>query len=136
MEGESFAGHMAYMETGLWYTPETPYIKNRVRIQYPPVKQLIRIELDTGVIVLKDEFHQCVIDAKHKAVQLNSKKYIYLPGDNEYLEEYFLDEIPVKKTDIKDMDFLNFKLKMIKLFPKLFYLDNNGFIREKHVTSK
>jgi hypothetical protein len=131
MRGGPFKGYLAYMETGLWYSPETPYIENRIRIQYPEVKQLIEVDLDSGVIILKDQYHQRVIDAKHKAVQLNNKKYIYMPGKGEYREEFFLDEMPIKKKEINDKDFLNFKEKMIQLFPKIFVLDKNGFIREK-----
>lgn len=132
MKGNPFDGYLAYMETGLWYTPETPYIKDRIRIQYPAVKQLIKVDLDSGIIILKDRYHENVIEAKHKAVQLNNKKYIYMPGKEKYMEEFFLDEMPVKKKYINDRDFLNFKIKMIRLFPKLFFLDENGFIRERN----
>lgn len=131
MRGQPFQGHMVYMETGLWYSPETPYIKDRIRLYYPPIQQLIDVDHQTGEIVLKPQYDPVVLQAKHKGLQQNEKKYIYMVGPSGYREEFYIDEVLIPREKIKDREFLNFKQKMVGLFPDLFYLDDSGFIRER-----
>ena len=130
MRGNDFPGYPAYMETGVWYTTKTPYIENKIRIPYPDITQMAGIEMPWGKIYLKKEYEKVVIKAKYKAYQLNEKKYIYMPGESEYREEFYIDEKPVNKDEITDKEFLMFKEKMAAMFKGKFYIDEKGFIRE------
>jgi hypothetical protein len=131
MRGGAFAGYPAYMETELWYTPETPYIKDRVRVSYPGIQQILELAPQTDEIVLKKEFIPVVIQAKYRAIQLNNKKYIYMPGDNGFQEEWFLDEKPVARETISDPELLNLKYKLLDLFADKFIIMGDGEIKEK-----
>lgn len=130
MRGGEFHGNPAYMETGLWYSPNAPYIANKVRIPYPGIAQALIPEMPWGKVILKKEYEKTVLRAKYKGYQLNEKKYIYMPGENEYKEEFYIDEKRVNKEDITDLEFLRFKEKMVEMFKGKFYIDENGFIRE------
>jgi hypothetical protein len=131
MRGGSFAGYPAYMETELWYTPETPYIKDRERVSYPGIQRVLELAPQTYEIVLKKEFIPVVIQAKYRAVQLNNKKYIYMPGDRGFREEWYLNEEPVAREKISDPELLNLKYKLLELFENKFTIMGNGEIREK-----
>lgn len=131
MRGGEFAGYPAYMETELWYTPETPYIKNRVRMAYPGIMKVIELVPETGEIVLKREFNDVVIQGKYRGVQLNNKKYIYMPGDRGFQEEWYLDEKPVAREAIRDGELLNLKYKLLELFKNRFIIMRNGRIKER-----
>jgi hypothetical protein len=130
LRGDDFPGYPAYMETGIWHTPSTPFLENRIRISYPSIIQMLRLEIPSGIISLEDKYNLPVIKGKYKAYQLNEKKYIYMPGETEYREEFFIDEQPVAKKDIGDEEFLSYKQRMVDLFKDKFYIDEQGFIRE------
>lgn len=130
MRGADFPGYPAYMETGIWYSTKMPYLDNQTRIPYPEITKLARLEMPWGKISLKDEFEEIVIRAKYRAYQLNEKKYIYMPGEPGYIEEFYIDEKLVAKEDIADEEFLSFKEKMVEMFKGKFYIDEKGFIRE------
>ncbi|TFG78776.1 MAG: hypothetical protein E4H23_07155 [Chrysiogenales bacterium] len=131
MRGGAFAGYPAYMETELWYTPETPYIKNRVRMAYPGIMKVIELEPKTGEIILKKEFNDVVIKGKYRGVQLNNKKYIYMPDEMEFQEEWYLDEKPVAREAIRDPELLNLKYKLLELFKDKFVILRDGRIKER-----
>lgn len=131
MRGGEFAGYPAYMETELWYTPETPFIKNRVRMAYPGIMKVIELEPKSGEIILKKEFNDVVIQGKYRGVQLNNKKYVYMPGDRGFQEEWYLDEIPVAREAIRDAEWLNLKYKLLELFKGKFIIMRNGRIKER-----
>ncbi|MCX6554229.1 MAG: sulfatase-like hydrolase/transferase [Candidatus Aminicenantes bacterium] len=131
MRGAEFAGYPAYMETELWYTPETPYIKNRVRKAYPGIMKLIELEPKTGEIILKKEFNDVVIQSRYRGVQLNNKKYIYMPGDRGFQEEWYLNEKSVPREAINDPELLNLKYKLLDMFENKFIIMNDGQIKEK-----
>lgn len=135
MRGAGFNGLPAYMETGLWYSPGTPYLPHRLRIPYPGIERVLEIQMPEGRIALKKEYENIVISAKYKAYQLNGKKYVYMPGEHTYRDEYYIDEKLVKPEDITDPVFLSFKQKMVEMFKDKFYIDEKGFIRE-HVTEQ
>jgi hypothetical protein len=131
MRGGEFSGYPVYMETELWYTPETPYIKDRVRMAYPGIMKVIELVPETGEIVLKKEFHDVVIQAKYRGVQLNNKKYVYMPGDQGFQEEWYLDEKRVSREAIRDLELLNLKNKLLELLPGRFVILRNGRIKER-----
>jgi hypothetical protein len=131
MRGAEFTGYPAYMETELWYSPETPYIKDRVRISYPGIQRVLELVPQTYEIVLKKEFVPIVIQAKYRAIQLNEKKYIYMPGDRGFQEEWYLNEKPNAREKINDSELLNLKYKLLDLFENKFTIMSNGEIREK-----
>lgn len=130
MRGEPFDGLPAYMETGIWYSPNTPYIPHRIRIPYPGILQMLKPEMPAGKIVLKKEFESATVRGKYKVYQLNEKKYLYMPGETEYREEFYIDEKRVLRDSITDEAFLKFKEKMVEMFTGKFYIDDKGFIRE------
>ncbi len=130
MRGAQFSGYPVYMETGIWYSVTTPFIKNRIRIPYPVITEMADIEMPSGKIFLKDQYEKTVLQAKYKAYQLNEKKYIYMPGLTEYKEAFYINEKQVLRQDITDPDFLSFKQKMVDMFKGKFFIDQNGFIRE------
>ncbi|MCP4156053.1 MAG: sulfatase-like hydrolase/transferase [bacterium] len=130
MRGGEFSGYPVYMETGIWYSTTTPFIENRVRIPYPFITELLEIEMPGGKIVAKKKFENVVIKAKYKAYQLNENKYIYMPGEDTYMEEYYIDEKKVDPKNITDVEFLKYKEKMIEMFNGKYYIDEKGFIRE------
>ena len=123
MRGGEFAGYPAYMETELWYTPETPYIKDRVRMSYPGIQRILELVPQTYEIVLKKEFVPIVIQAKYRAIQLNDKKYIYMPGDLGFKEEWYLNEKPVAREKISDPVLLNLKYKLLDMFENKFVIN-------------
>jgi hypothetical protein len=131
MRGAEFTGYPAYMETELWYTPETPYIKNRVRMAYPGIMKVIELEPKSGEIILKKEFQDVIIQSKYRGIQLNNKKYIYMPGDRGFQEEWYLDEKPVAREAISDPELLNLKYKLLDMFENKFSIMNDGEIKEK-----
>ena len=132
LRGGPFSGYPAYMETELWFTVDTPYIRDRLRVSYPGIKELIDIDRQSGEIILRREFYEKVIAAKHRAVQLNNKKYIYMPGDNgQFQEEYYLDDVPVAKSEIHDAELLNLKYLLPQLFPGKIFIDADGRVTEK-----
>lgn len=131
IQGLPFTGYPAYMETGIWYTPSTPFIENKARIPYPHVTKMIQVDIPTGKVSLDSRYEQVVVAAKHKALQLNGRKYIYMPGENSYIEEYYIDDKRVQPAVIKDPNFLDFKKKIVDMFKDSFYLEENGFIRER-----
>jgi hypothetical protein len=131
MRGAAFAGYPAYMETELWYTPETPYIKDRVRMSYPGIMKVIELVPGSGEIVLKKEFNDVVIQAKYRGVQLNGRKYVYMPGDRGFQEEWYLDEKPVPRRTIRDPELLNLKYRLLELVPGRFVIMRNGRIKER-----
>ena len=130
MRGADFPGYPAYLETGIWYSPKMPHIENQIRIPYDHVFKLVSIEMPQGWISLMKKYENLVIEAKYRAYQLNEKKYIYMPGESDYREEFYIDEKPVNKEEIKDGEFLSFKEKMVEMFKDKFYIDEKGFIRE------
>ncbi len=130
IRGGEFAGLPAYMETGIWYSPTSPFIPNKVRIPYPGIAQLLEVEMPEGKIILKKKHEKAVLRAKYKAYQLNEKKYIYMPGETTYKEEFYINEKWVDRKDITDEEFLTFKEKMVEMFKDKFYIDEKGFIRE------
>lgn len=130
IRGADFPGYPAYMETGLWHTPNTPFIENKIRLPYPHIIQMMNIEMPSGWIYLREKYEHRVNKAKYKALQLNEKKYIYMPGDSTYREEFLIDEKPVDKKEINEPEFLSFKQQMVDMFKDKFYIDEKGFIRE------
>ncbi|MGD2090809.1 MAG: sulfatase-like hydrolase/transferase [Candidatus Aminicenantes bacterium] len=130
LRGADFPGYPAYMETGLWHTPTTPFIENKIRLPYPHIIRMMDIQMPSGWIYLKEKFEHRVNMAKYKALQLNEKKYIYMPGESTYKEEFLIDEQPVDKKELNDQEFLAFKQKMVDMFIETFYIDEEGFIRE------
>jgi hypothetical protein len=131
MRGGEFSGYPAYMETELWYTPETPYIKDRVRMAYPGIMKVIELVPGTGEIVLKKEFRDVVIQAKYRGVQLNNRKYVYMPGDRGFQEEWYVDEKAIARADIRDPELLGLKYKLLELFRDKFIIMRNGRIKER-----
>jgi hypothetical protein len=132
MRGNPFSGLPAYMETGIWYTPESPFIPNRLRAPYPQIMEMLDINPQTGEIILKDRFAKIIVEAKHRAWQFNERKYIYMPGESCFGEEFYVDEKAVPKAEISDPDFLKFREKIIDLFKNRLVLDGQGIIREKY----
>jgi arylsulfatase A-like enzyme len=130
IRGADFPGYPAYMETGLWHTPKTPVIDNKIRLPYPHILQMMGIKMPSGWIYLKEKFANQVNRAKYKALQLNEKKYIYMPGVSTYREEFRIDEKPLDKKEINDPEFLSFKQRMVNMLKDKFYIDEKGFIRE------
>jgi arylsulfatase A-like enzyme len=131
MQGNDFPGYPAYMETGLWYSTTAPFIDNKIRIPYPHIVRLLNIEMPSGYIAVKKEYEHLVVASKYRAYQLNERKYIYMPGETEYKEYFYIDEKQVDRKDITDEEFLSFKQKMVDLFAGKLFLDENGFIRER-----
>lgn len=131
MRGGEFGGYPAYMETELWYTPETPYIKDRVRMAYPGIMKVIELVPDSGEIVLKREFNDVVIQGKYRGIQLNNKKYIYMPGDRGFQEEWYLDEKPLAREAVRDAELLGLKCKLLQLFKDKFIIMRSGRIKER-----
>jgi hypothetical protein len=72
-----------------------------------------------------------VIQGKYRGVQLNNKKYIYMPGDRGFQEEWYLDEKPVAREAINDPELLNLKYKLLELFKNKFIIMRSGRIKER-----
>ncbi|MCP5048525.1 MAG: sulfatase-like hydrolase/transferase [bacterium] len=130
MRGADFPGYPVYLETGIWYSPTTPFIPDKLRLPYPVIVDMLNVSRQTGKIFLKKEYEDAVIKAKHKGYQLNEKKYIYMADENNFQENFYIDEKPVPREQITDPGFLDFKQKMVEMFKGKFYIDPKGFIRE------
>ncbi|MCX6557417.1 MAG: sulfatase-like hydrolase/transferase [Candidatus Aminicenantes bacterium] len=131
MRGGSFGGYPAYMETELWYTPETPYIRNRMRMAYPGVQKVLELVPDSGEIILKKEFTPIVIRSKHRGMRLNDRRYIYMPGDHGFQEEWYIDEKLLPQPPLDDAALLGLKNTMLGLFNGKLSVDGSGRIEEK-----
>ncbi len=127
LRGGEFSGYPVYLETELWYTPETPYIADRVRMAYPGITRVVELVPGSGEIVLKREFREKVIQAKHRGVQLNDRKYIYMPGDRGFREEWYLDERPVATA----AGLAALKSMLQELLPGRFAFLSDGRVRER-----
>ncbi len=136
MRGQPFSGLPAYMETGLWYSIATPYIDDRIRILYPGIKELLYIQKDSGEVIMKSKYENTILKSKYRALQINEFKYIYMPGDEKFREEYYICEKSVNPEEIDNPEFLNFKQKMVDMFDGAFFLDEKGFIREINTGSQ
>lgn len=131
LRGKEFDGLPAYMETGLWYSIATPYIDDRIRILYPGIKELLYISKESGHLILKPKYEAVVMKAKYRALQLNGFKYIYMPGNDKFREEYYEGEETVKRETLTDPEFLAFKQKMVEMLSPQFFIDQQGFIQER-----
>ncbi len=128
MRGENFKGLPVYMETGMWYSLQTPYIQDRVRVSYPEVKSLLDLDKQTGEIIIKKSEEHLIIKAKYKAYQFNNKKFVFMPGDKRNLERFYVDE---KYVNLTDEEKIVFKNEILKEFNGKFYLDDKGMVKEK-----
>jgi hypothetical protein len=131
MRGQPFAGRPVYMESGIWYTHGEPFIPNRLRRDYPIINEMLTLNMKTGEILLQETFTKQVIEAKHRGLQWNERKYIYMPGNDSVMDEYYLNEVLQKKEDLHDSQLLKFKEMLLDMFQGRFYLDAAGFIQEK-----
>jgi len=127
MRGEKFSGLPVYMETGMWYSLQTPYINNKVRINYPEVKALLDLDKKTGEIIIKKSEEALIVKAKYKAYQFNNKKFVFMPGEKENLERFYIDE---KFVELSDKEKLNFKNDIIEKFNGKFYIDDKGIVKQ------
>ena len=127
MRGERFTGLPVYMETGMWYTPETPFIPDRIRVPYPGVKSLVEVDEQTGELVVKEEYESLIIRAKFRAFQFNNEKFIQFPGENVLLEQFFIDE---KRLELMPEQRAAFKQRIIRAFNGRFSLSPDGTIIE------
>ena len=129
--GAPFSGLPVYMETGIWYTTGAPFIPDRIRAPYPAIMEMLDVQPRTGEILLKDQYAKTIIEAKHRAWRWNEQTYIYMPGENRFVEEFYVHDQRLRKEDITDPGFLKSKEKIVGLFPNQLYLDPLGMIREK-----
>jgi len=131
MRGKEFNGLPAYLETGIWYTRDTPYIPNRPRIYYPDVTTILEIDPQSDELILKKDYQRIVIEAKHRGLELNSKKYIFMPARIGFREEVYLNEQPV----VNPVEFKKIareaKEIIIKLFPDRYFVRKDGRLVEK-----
>ncbi len=68
-----------YLETGLWYKPEIPRIKESKRIFYPGIKELLTVDELTDELILKRRYREIVIQAKHRAIIRGAHKLVFIP---------------------------------------------------------
>jgi hypothetical protein len=98
---------------------------------YPGIMKVIELVPGTGEIVLKKEFKDVVVQAKYRGIQLNNKKYVYMPGDRGFQEEWYVDEKPVARGDIRDPELFKLKYKLLELLPGRFIILRSGRIKER-----
>lgn len=131
LRGKSQADLPCYLETGIWYSRETPYIKNRVRIDYPIVQKMLELVPENGEIILKREYEQPVLAAKYRGVELGPRKYTYLPGPgNSFQEEYYFNEQLVDPASDPQLPAL--KQQLLALFPGRYSYDGTGRLLERY----
>jgi len=126
-KGEKFPGLPVYMETGMWYSLQTPYIYDRVRINYPEVKDLLDLDKQTGEIIIKESLEPLIIKAKYKAYQFNDRKFVFMPEETGYLEKFYINE---KAVNLSDEEKIEFKNEILNKFNGRFYLDENGLVKK------
>jgi hypothetical protein len=70
---------IAYAETGIWFVDTGSQFFQKQRIMYPDVSRLCRVEGRGNQIVLKEEYRELIILAKHRTVFDGRFKLIYIP---------------------------------------------------------
>ena len=125
LQGAPGDGFPAYSETGIWYTRNIPSIPKGVRLDYPDITELMEADKLTDEIVLKDKYRAQVINAKHRALETDGYKWIYMPGpEGARYELYKQDQPMVPELDIgREVNpfFLeNFKNLLQRTFSKRF----------------
>lgn len=132
LRGASFAGLPVYLETEIWYTPETPYIADRIRIPYPDIKKLLELNPQSGELYLKADYLDVVLRAKYRGMQLNGLKYTFLPGEKWIQEEFTFDDRPVPKDSPLIPELLKLKGMIPQMFPGRISIDDSGRLTEPY----
>jgi hypothetical protein len=93
--------------------------------------KVIELVPTTGEIVLKKEFNDVVVQSKYRGVQLNGLKYVYMPGDRGFQEEWTVDEKPLARDAVRDPRLLQLKNMLLQLLPNRFIIMRSGRIKER-----
>lgn len=93
-----------YAETGLWFTDKGDWFYQHQRILYPDVIGLCENDPNyNNEIVLKDQYRQITIVAKHRAWITNQYKLIYVPLEDTVKYELYNRELdPKEETNVSD----------------------------------
>jgi arylsulfatase A-like enzyme len=79
-----------FMETGLWFVDKGDDFFQKLRLPYPDLISLMRIDTATNhEVVLREEFAGVVETAKHRALYLDGYKLIYMPTPSGIVFELF-----------------------------------------------
>ena len=80
----------AYAETGIWFSDLGDYFFQKNRIMYPDITKLSKIDFSFNrEIVVKKDFTDIIITAKHRMIRDDQYKLIYMPtGDGVKYELY------------------------------------------------
>jgi hypothetical protein len=93
-------GLASFQETGIWFLPEAGPAE---RLHYPGIEELLDIDKDNGhELVLKPEFRDLVVLAKHRAIRTDRWKLITMPQvDGSVRSSLFdLSADPLQRTDV------------------------------------
>jgi arylsulfatase A-like enzyme len=89
-----------YAETGLWFAEDGDEFFQRQRIPYPGVTQFGRLD-EKREIVLQERYRELALVAKHRMVQTQTHKLIYLPTrQGVHYELYDLRNDPEQLRDV------------------------------------
>ncbi len=70
----------AYSETEIWFAPKGDLFFQKKRLHYPGISQLLNFDLGgSDDIVLKDEFEDLLVTARHRSLIVGDYKLIYMP---------------------------------------------------------
>ncbi len=80
LEGGSLReGRVATSETGIWFIDRGGQFFQRQRILYPDVSRLCRVDERSSDIVLREDYEDLILLAKHRTVFDGDYKLIYIP---------------------------------------------------------
>lgn len=135
LRGQPQPALMHYLETGMWYTHSVMAIRGGRRMLYPEIMDLLEIDRATGLIVLRDRYRWEVINAKHRALMLDSYKYILMADEDGVSEEVYDRSRPQSPENrihpVGEFSLGKFRNRLLRLFPGLFSKLANGQIVEK-----
>lgn len=70
----------AYSETEIWFAPKGELFYQKKRLQYPGISQLLNFDLGgSDDIVLKSEYEDLLVTARHRSLIAGDYKLIYMP---------------------------------------------------------
>jgi arylsulfatase A-like enzyme len=91
-----------FMETGMWFADKGDEFFQKLRLPYPDLISLLRIDTATNhEVVLRQEFAGVVETAKHRALYLDGYKLVYMPTPSGIVYELFDPEAdPLNEHDL------------------------------------
>lgn len=110
----------AYSETEIWFSRSGKVFFQQERLDYPGISQLLRLDpADSGEIILKPQFEDIIVSAKHRSLTSGPYKLIYTPtAKGAFFKLYHRADDPYNLEDLANKNptlFSSMKSELINL---------------------